>query len=206
MSAKDGGGLRNTVYRTTTRSGRRMTPARRMLYAITVPLAIGLIRTWWRLCRVVRIEGLEHLEEALARAPSLVPCYWHQHQLYCGKLLVDQRARLAHQVGPLRHSHAVLSHRHRHRSAVLRAAGERCSEPGEAPGEDGGGTAQAFCRRARGVAAAPVNHPRAALQCLRILLSREFLITQALSLCSSISVRESGANHLESRRAECLSP
>jgi hypothetical protein len=93
MSAKDGGGLRNTVYRTTTSSGRRMTPARRMLYAIAVPLAIGLIRTWWRLCRVVRIEGLEHLEEALARAPSLVPCYWHQHQLYCGKLLVEQRAR-----------------------------------------------------------------------------------------------------------------
>ena len=93
MSAKDGGGLRNTVYRTTTRSGRRMTPARRMLYAITVPLAIGLIRTWWGLCRVVRIEGLEHLEQALARAPSLVPCYWHQHQLYCGKLLVDLRAR-----------------------------------------------------------------------------------------------------------------
>jgi lysophospholipid acyltransferase (LPLAT)-like uncharacterized protein len=93
MSAKDGGGLRNTVYRTTTRSGRRMTPARRILYAIAVPLAIGLIRTWWRLCRVVRIEGLEHLEEALGRAPSLVPCYWHQHQLYCGKLLVEQRAR-----------------------------------------------------------------------------------------------------------------
>ena len=93
MSAKDGGGLRNTLYRTTTRSGRRMTPARRMLYAITVPLAIGLIRAWWRLCRVVSIEGLEHLEQALARAPSLVPCYWHQHQLYCGKFLVEQRAR-----------------------------------------------------------------------------------------------------------------
>jgi len=93
MSADDGGGLRNTLYRTTTRSGRRMTPARRLLYAIAVPLAIGLIRTWWRLCRVVRIEGREHLEEALARAPSLVPCYWHQHQLYCGKFLVEQRAR-----------------------------------------------------------------------------------------------------------------
>ena len=25
--------------------------------------------------------------------PSLVPCYWHQHQLYCGKYLVEQRAR-----------------------------------------------------------------------------------------------------------------
>jgi lysophospholipid acyltransferase (LPLAT)-like uncharacterized protein len=93
MSANDGGGLRNTLYRTTTRSGRRMTPARRLLYAIAVPLAVGLIRAWWRLCRVVRIEGLAHLEEALARAPSLVPCYWHQHQLYCGKFLVEQRAR-----------------------------------------------------------------------------------------------------------------
>jgi lysophospholipid acyltransferase (LPLAT)-like uncharacterized protein len=93
MSADGDGGLRNTLYRTTTRSGRRMTPARRLLYAITVPLAIGLIRTWWRLCRVVRIEGLEHLEAALACAPPLVPCYWHQHQLYCGKLLIEQRAR-----------------------------------------------------------------------------------------------------------------
>jgi lysophospholipid acyltransferase (LPLAT)-like uncharacterized protein len=90
MSADDGGGLRNTIYRTTTRSGRRMTRARRLLYAVAVPLAIGLIRTWWRLCRVVRIEGLEHLEAALARAPSLVPCYWHQHQLYCGKFLIEQ--------------------------------------------------------------------------------------------------------------------
>ena len=93
MSADDGGRLRNTLYRTATRSGRRMTPARRLLYAIVVPLAIGFIRMWWRLCRVVRIEGLEHLEAALSKAPSLVPCYWHQHQLYCGKFLVDQRAR-----------------------------------------------------------------------------------------------------------------
>jgi lysophospholipid acyltransferase (LPLAT)-like uncharacterized protein len=93
MSANGGGGLRNTLYRTTTRSGRRMTPARRLLYAIAAPLAVGLIRAWWRLCRVVRIEGLVHLEEALARAPSLVPCYWHQHHLYCGKFLLEQRAR-----------------------------------------------------------------------------------------------------------------
>ena len=94
MSApEDGGGLRNTLYRTTTRSSRRMTPARRLLYRMVVPLALGLIRAWWFTCRVVRIEGLEHLEAALARAPSLVPCYWHQHQLYCGKLLVEQRAR-----------------------------------------------------------------------------------------------------------------
>jgi len=93
MSANDDGGLRNTLYRTTTRSGRRMTRARRLLHAITVPLASGLIRTWWRLCRVVHVAGCEHLEAALAQAPSLVPCYWHQHQLYCGKFLIEQRAR-----------------------------------------------------------------------------------------------------------------
>ena len=93
MSGEDQGGLRNTIYRTTTRSCRRMTRARRALYAIAVPLAIGVIRLWWQLCRVVRIEGVVHLEEALARAPSLVPCYWHQHQLYCGKFLTEQRSR-----------------------------------------------------------------------------------------------------------------
>jgi hypothetical protein len=69
-----------------------MTRARRALYAVTVPLGVGVIRLWWRLCRVVRVEGAEHLAAALSRAPSLVPCYWHQHQLYCGKYLVEQRA------------------------------------------------------------------------------------------------------------------
>jgi lysophospholipid acyltransferase (LPLAT)-like uncharacterized protein len=93
MSPDDGGGLRNTLYRTTTRSSRRMTPARRFLYRLAVPLALSLIRLWWRTGRLVRVEGIAHLEEALARAPSLVPCYWHQHQLYCGKFLVEQRAR-----------------------------------------------------------------------------------------------------------------
>jgi len=93
MSADDEGRLRNTLYRTTTRSSRRMTPARRLLYRIAVPVALAIIRTWWRTCRVVRVEGLEHLDAALARAPSLVPCYWHQHQLYCGKFLVEQRQR-----------------------------------------------------------------------------------------------------------------
>jgi lysophospholipid acyltransferase (LPLAT)-like uncharacterized protein len=84
--------LRNTLYRTVTHSRRRMTRARRALYAVTVPLGVGVIRLWWRLCRVVRVEGAEHLAAALSRAPSLVPCYWHQHQLYCGKYLIEQRA------------------------------------------------------------------------------------------------------------------
>ncbi len=87
------GGLRNTLYRKSTRSGRRMTAARRLLYRMAVPLAIATIRSWWLACRVVRVEGAQHLDEALARGPSLIPCYWHQHQLYCGKFLLEQRSR-----------------------------------------------------------------------------------------------------------------
>ncbi|MBV8784638.1 MAG: lysophospholipid acyltransferase family protein [Gammaproteobacteria bacterium] len=93
MSADPPGGLRNTLYRNQTRSGRRMTRARRMLYALAVPLGLGLIRVWWRTARVVRVLGAEHLDAALERAPSLIPCYWHQHQLYCGKYLLEQRHR-----------------------------------------------------------------------------------------------------------------
>ena len=93
MSDGDDGNLRNTLYRTETRSSRRMTPARRALYALAAPLGVGLIRAWWWSCRVVRVEGAEHLSAALARAPSLIPVYWHQHQLYCGKFLLGERAR-----------------------------------------------------------------------------------------------------------------
>jgi lysophospholipid acyltransferase (LPLAT)-like uncharacterized protein len=88
-----GSGLRNSFYRKVTRSGRRMTPARGRLYRLSLPLALGIIRLWWRMCRVVRVEGEQHLSAALAESPSVLPCYWHQHQLYCGKYLLEQRTR-----------------------------------------------------------------------------------------------------------------
>jgi len=87
------GELRNTLYRNTTRSSRRMTRARRLLYQLAVPVGLTLIRSWMGTCRVVRIAGVEYLEQALARASSLVPCYWHQHQLFCARFLLDQRGR-----------------------------------------------------------------------------------------------------------------
>jgi lysophospholipid acyltransferase (LPLAT)-like uncharacterized protein len=92
MNTPDDGGLRNTIYRNTTRSSRRMTRSRRLLYRAAVPVTIALVKFWWRLARVVRVEGMEHLQAALARAPSLVPCYWHQHQLYCCKFLLEQKS------------------------------------------------------------------------------------------------------------------
>ncbi len=85
-------GLRNSFYRKVTRSDRRMTWQRRALYRLALPLALVVIRTFWRLCRVVKIEGEEHLRAALAEAPSILPCYWHQHQLFCGKYLLEQGA------------------------------------------------------------------------------------------------------------------
>ena len=85
-----GGGLRNSIYRRVTRSQRRMTATRSFLYSLAVPLGLGIVRFWWSTCRVVKVVGQEHLDAALAKAPSLVPCYWHQHQLFCGKYLLDQ--------------------------------------------------------------------------------------------------------------------
>lgn len=86
-------GLRNSFYRKVTRSGRRMTPLRRTLYRLAIPLGLAVIRLWWRLCRVVKVEGEEHLRAALADASSVLPCYWHQHQLFCAKYLLEQSAR-----------------------------------------------------------------------------------------------------------------
>ena len=48
---------------------------------------------FWATCRVVRVIGDEHMANALARAPSLIPVYWHQHQLFCGKYLLEQSKR-----------------------------------------------------------------------------------------------------------------
>jgi lysophospholipid acyltransferase (LPLAT)-like uncharacterized protein len=87
------GGLRNTLYRRLTRSGRRMTLARRLLYGLAVPLGLAIVRLWWATCRIVKVEGVEHLQAALQKAPSLVPCFWHQHQGFCAKYLLGERAR-----------------------------------------------------------------------------------------------------------------
>jgi hypothetical protein len=86
-------GLKNSFYRKITRSSRRMTPARRFLYKVAVPVGLGIIKMWTGTCRVVRVLGVEHLEVALAKANSLIPCYWHQHQIFCAWYLLEQRSR-----------------------------------------------------------------------------------------------------------------
>src|SRR3982751_1060423 len=70
---EDAGGLRNTLYKRETRSKRRMTPLRRFAWRIVATLGVGLIRLFWKSCRVVRVVGEEHLVSALAKSPSLIP-------------------------------------------------------------------------------------------------------------------------------------
>jgi lysophospholipid acyltransferase (LPLAT)-like uncharacterized protein len=74
-------------------SRRRLTLLRRLGYALLAPLGLGLLRAWWGSCRVVRVEGASHLDAALAQAPSLLPCYWHQHELFCARYLLLQMRR-----------------------------------------------------------------------------------------------------------------
>jgi lysophospholipid acyltransferase (LPLAT)-like uncharacterized protein len=91
VEEKRGGGLRNTIYEQQTRSGRRLTRARLFLYKIVVPVGLSLLRLVWAWSRVVHVIGAEHMAAALREAPSFIPVYWHQHQLFCVKQLLAQR-------------------------------------------------------------------------------------------------------------------
>jgi len=73
-------------------SRRRLTWQRRLAYRLLAPVGLGILRLWWASCRIVKVEGAEHLQGALAQAPSLLPCYWHQHELFCSRWLLDQRS------------------------------------------------------------------------------------------------------------------
>ncbi|MFI4891408.1 MAG: lysophospholipid acyltransferase family protein [Steroidobacterales bacterium] len=89
----DDGGLRNTIYQQQTRSGRQLTGGRLLLYRLLVPIARRLLGLVWGWCRVVSVVGTEHITTALQRAPSFIPVYWHQHQLFCVRQLLDCRTQ-----------------------------------------------------------------------------------------------------------------
>ncbi len=91
MQKKPAGDLRNTLYNQQTRSARRLTRTRLALYKMLVPVAIFIGRSIWRWCTRIRLEGAENITAALARAPSFIPVYWHQHQLFCVKPLLEMR-------------------------------------------------------------------------------------------------------------------
>lgn len=89
----EGPGLRNTIYEQQTRSGRQLTPARRLLYRTAAPVTVACLRGVVAWCRDIRTVGAAHIDAALARAPSFIPIYWHQHQLLCANHLFALRER-----------------------------------------------------------------------------------------------------------------
>jgi hypothetical protein len=88
----DGGGLGRNIYQQATRSPRWLGFWRRALYRVAAPLAAGLVRLAWKSCRVVAVVDGQQLDALLARSPSCIPVYWHQHHLFCvAHLLARQR-------------------------------------------------------------------------------------------------------------------
>jgi lysophospholipid acyltransferase (LPLAT)-like uncharacterized protein len=75
-----------------TRSSRSLTPARLRLYRLSLPIALLLVRFWWWSCRIVRVVGDEHAAASIAKG-AIIPVYWHQHQLFCVRYLMNQKAR-----------------------------------------------------------------------------------------------------------------
>jgi lysophospholipid acyltransferase (LPLAT)-like uncharacterized protein len=70
-----------------------MTPLRRFLYRLAAPVGLAVLHCWWRSCRIVHVSGESHLHDALAAHGSLLPCYWHQHELFCSRYLLLQMQR-----------------------------------------------------------------------------------------------------------------
>jgi lysophospholipid acyltransferase (LPLAT)-like uncharacterized protein len=92
VEEKPDGGLRNTLYEQRTRSARRLTRSRLILYNMLVPVGLLLLRLVWGWSRVIRVTGAEHITAALGKAPSFIPVYWHQHQVFCVKHLLEHRS------------------------------------------------------------------------------------------------------------------
>jgi lysophospholipid acyltransferase (LPLAT)-like uncharacterized protein len=78
-----------TRYESQGRSRRRLTLLRRAGYRILAPLGLGLIRLWWRSCRIVAVPGAGQLDAAIEKHGAIVPVYWHQHQLFAVKPLIE---------------------------------------------------------------------------------------------------------------------
>lgn len=63
---------------------RTMTFKRRVTYTLLITPIIKLILfIIWRTCRVVKVEGEAALTHIQSTGKPCIPCYWHQHHLFC---------------------------------------------------------------------------------------------------------------------------
>ncbi len=74
--------LRNTPYRRLTKSQRRLTRGRMLVYRVAVFVAWGLLQFFWRSCRLQPVQGLEQARVAVRESQAVIPVYWHQHIVF----------------------------------------------------------------------------------------------------------------------------
>ena len=68
-------------------------------------VALGL-RLYWRTCRITQVIGAEHLDALAREGRPMIPCYWHQRQLFCASYLFRLRRadfKMGALVSPSRH-------------------------------------------------------------------------------------------------------
>lgn len=71
-----------------TKSKRRLTPGRMLLYRIAVLVTSAYLELIWRTGRIQVIRG-ERFERTLREHGACVPVFWHQHLLVCARFLSD---------------------------------------------------------------------------------------------------------------------
>ncbi|MEJ2274588.1 MAG: lysophospholipid acyltransferase family protein [Woeseiaceae bacterium] len=62
-------------------SRRRMTPLRRLYYALGLPVLRGLIRSLTATYRIEKVIGEEHMAPFIEDGAVCAPAYWHQHHI-----------------------------------------------------------------------------------------------------------------------------
>jgi lysophospholipid acyltransferase (LPLAT)-like uncharacterized protein len=86
-------GIDVVAKRIRTKSQRRLTPGRRIVYRLAVWLARLIIEILWRSCRL-RVEGKDNLQGLLITHGAIIPVCWHQHLLLCARYLVTKPSGL----------------------------------------------------------------------------------------------------------------
>jgi len=91
--------LRQNFYQQIGRSEHGAGLGQRLLLWLAEPLAVAIVRAGWRCMRITHVVGGDHLDAALARQPSCIPVYWHQHHLACVAWLLRRQRELPLRTG-----------------------------------------------------------------------------------------------------------
>ena len=82
-----------------------LTFKRRLKNFLLIPVAQLILFIIWRTCRVVSIQGEQHVDQVASTDKAFIPCYWHQHHLFCTwymKQLIKRGLKIGFLISPSR--------------------------------------------------------------------------------------------------------